>query len=616
MKKIYDKLDTITEHFKNHGVKLGFLRDLSKTEIKTDIAVKENCLRILTIFLCLCAINCFAKLDGEYHILGRICFDLSASFIISGFIGMLPKKIGTIIYIFTIALIALYSFAQGMFYAMFKSFFKIKNALYLKDAMPYVSKALLNLNTPSVILFSAILGVIIFLVYLTGKYIKSNTKKRIKIGAVYIILGMILHSIADYTVLKSEIFNIFNKNEYICTGFIDTKSVMSILGSAEYLKKDIGMILKNKSNEKQTYEYLLAKPNHTSNEFTGLFKRKNLILIMMESTDDNFISQENAPNLYKMMTEGMNFTNFYVPMRQPAVTFTSEFTLNTGLLVDNFSNVPYDFESNSFRQSLPNLFKSCGYDAVSFHMNEAEFYNRGNMHPCFGYIDSIFFKEKFAGYYDNVLDYERDTMIVENEELYSMFAKRKEPFLNFYITYTPHMFYNKILQEYAPKQSTGYEDADSIISKIGCTDDMLGRLIQRLKADGLYDNTVIVCTADHYPYALSEETLNAFYTSEDENLRSNVPFFIYGGGVPQMQIDTLCSNIDVLPTLLNLFGIESPYKYVGNDIFAQDYKEAVYFYDGARLTKNGYTKELTGNDGITPFEVSEAVLQGDYYAEK
>ena len=125
------------------------------------------------------------------------------------------------------------------------------------------------------------------------------------------------------------------------------------------------------------------------------------------------------------------------------------------------------------------------------------------------------------------------------------------------------------------------------------TDNMVGLLIQALKDNGLYDNTVIVAYADHYLYTLDDKSILDKYKETSNNLINHTPFFIWSSDLGQLtSISKVNMQMDILPTVLNLFGIDyNSNNYIGHDILSNDFKGYAFFsdyswYDGKVYVEN------------------------------
>ena len=124
---------------------------------------------------------------------------------------------------------------------------------------------------------------------------------------------------------------------------------------------------------------------------------------------------------------------------------------------------------------------------------------------------------------------------------------------------------------------------------VGETDYMVGLLMQALKDNNLYDNTVIVAYADHYLYTINDKSVLDKYKETDNNLINRTPFFIWSSDMKAEKIDRTNMQMNILPTVLNLFGIDynSNY-YIGKDILSNDYSPLAFFADSSWYDGNAY----------------------------
>lgn len=95
-------------------------------------------------------------------------------------------------------------------------------------------------------------------------------------------------------------------------------------------------------------------------------------------------------------------------------------------------------------------------------------------------------------------------------------------------------------------------------------DAALGQLFASLRARGLYDNTLIVLTADHGEEFLDHRGVSHGQTLYDEMLR--VPLIIRGPGLTPRRVRDQVELIDILPTVLSLTGVKAPPGLSGRDL--------------------------------------------------
>ena len=272
--------------------------------------------------------------------------------------------------------------------------------------------------------------------------------------------------------------------------------------------------------------------------------------------------------------------------------------VNTGYSTPySYNQNAYTFSKNNFDYSLPNLFKSVGYTVNAFHMNSSEYYSRGINYKNFGYNSYNGLKD--LGIYENK-EYYLDTELLKNEtfnsKIFNVENTVNPNFVSYIITYSAHLPFSKtsgvcsMLLTEEEKNNPDYNPSEIDCMKIQAaeTDRMIGLLMDNLKEKGLYDNTVVVFFADHYAYTVSDKNLLAPYKDIDTNLINKTDFFIWSSDIKPFNVNKTTSQLNILPTLLNLFNLyDHPSYYVGDDALDNSYSGYVFFndytwYDGKR----------------------------------
>lgn len=387
--------------------------------------------------------------------------------------------------------------------------------------------------------------------------------------------------------------------------------------------------------------YFASREKGGDNAMTGLLRDKNVILVLMESMDDWMIG-EHTPTLEKMMSEGINFTRFYTPGYGGIRTFNTEFCANTGSFLRSGGGYAFDYVTNTFDQSLASLLTQEGYRALTFHYNDPSFYSRGVFSPAFGY-------EEYVSYQDYVTETSKslydDQLLFDSQPLNDAFFTGEKK-LNFVITRSAHLSYryNEVLsywglQKYPEyKGLTGNEETDCALLKARLVDDFFARMVQEIESHGELENTVIIGITDHYTYGYKDTaSLLELSGVTDSLLLERTPCFIWGADVPGMEVAKILNTSDLLPTLLNLLGVDSEYDYIGHDAFDDAYDGFVPFSDGSWITGdlayNAGTKALMtldGGKGTAPKEfqsemasrvqtftrINNLILDTDYYKQQ
>ncbi|HIT33366.1 MAG TPA: LTA synthase family protein [Candidatus Faecousia intestinigallinarum] len=386
-------------------------------------------------------------------------------------------------------------------------------------------------------------------------------------------------------------------------------------------------------------DYFAQRQPSGDNAMTGKLAGKNVVLVLMESMDDWMIG-EHTPTLKRLMAEGINFTSFYTPGFSSTRTFNTEFCINTGSFLSSQGGYAFDYVNNNFQQSLASQLTALGYSAKEFHYNSPAFYSRGVFAPALGY-------EEYVSYEDYVTEETEknlydDQFVFDNEDLSADFFRNGRK-LNFLVTRSAHLsyVYNEVLsywglQKYPEYRGmTGNEEEDCAYLKARLVDDLFARLLEELEAHGELENTVIVAVTDHYTYGVQDQDLVLERSGvTDSLLLEKTPCFIWSADMEPLEVDKILNTTDLLPTLLNLLGVDSAYNYLGHDAFDPEYEGCAIFSNGSWIAQgvayNANTKqtffltegaELTAElqeemgEAVNDFiRVNNLILQSDYYS--
>ncbi len=552
-------------------------------------------------------------------------------------IFILPKKSGRITYIVTNSIFIILSLCQYVYFKIFDQFFWLKSialagegAEYLSFALKYTDLKLLIYTAASVTLMSLA----------ARKWKKPEIKmKRIWALVLLPILGiMALHifMLPETFDESQDDWDSWRKPRVVYKQRTDVNKSFAVNGLYQMTVRDIYNTCfagskYGKEDYKKADEYFAKKGEPEANDYTGIFKGKNVIAVMLEGIDTWMIDKKYTPAMCYMMENGLNFTNYYSPTFGTGHTFNAEFAFNTGFFSPLSAVSATNFSSNYFPYSIANLFAGEGYTANSFHYNTSEFYNRGIMHKNFGYEAY----NSFPDFGMPITVSQSDSNILKNEDVYKKMTEN-QPFFDFVITYSGHVPYTfddaklALAKENHPNlvDPAMNQEKNNCLILAADTDDFFKQLLTKLEADGLLDNTVIAVYTDHYAYGFSDQELLASYKKGE--LMYKVPAFIYAKGLKGEEISKPTQTIDMLPTLLNLFDIKTEARFIGNDILSPDETGFVYFGNSAWLDDKMYyvpsdqepdpnLKEYiqVQNKRVQEsFEITEIVVTGDYFANR
>ena len=497
--------------------------------------------------------------------------------------------------------------------------------------------------------YVSIIIVIIAIVY-GYKYIPKNEKNNYKNAGIILAGFIVLHLIVPFSLGKANstlTWSSWKNPRNIYISFNDNNKSMKISGLYEYTIRNF-YITFLKTKEKENAEDVafldeaFKESEEHKNKYTGKFEGKNVIFLQMEGMDTWLVSKENTPTIYKLMNSSYNFTNHYSYYNGGGSTFNSEFAVNTGFITPlSYTKNAYTFNKNNFPYSMANLFKKLDYSVNAFHMNTGEFYSRTVNYKNWGY-DNYYGLSDMFDYKNN--EYQLDRELILNEEFSDLMFPEEGKFVDYIITYSPHLpFTNtkgvckKLYEEDIQKEkeeianSTG-QSIDEIkiefsqMSDEECakrqakeTDYMIELLLQKMEEKGVLDNTVIVAFTDHYLYTIEDQSVLDKYKNTSNNLINNTPFFIWSSDTKKTNIKKVTSQLNILPTVLNLFGIKhNVNNYIGEDALNPNYEGIVFFSDYSWYDGNVYVSgaEVTNNKKIDPEELEDKNYLISYLTKK
>ena len=341
---------------------------------------------------------------------------------------------------------------------------------------------------------------------------------------------------------------------------------------------DFDSLLESETNKniKKIHEYMSVDTGTLQNEYTGMFKGKNLILFMAESFNQIAINETLTPTLYKLVNGGFVFENFYTPTIYS--TIGGEFQELTGLYAHSTGILAKFRGGNiSFPQGIGNKFKELNYDVYAYHNNAYSFQDRNK------YLKSLGF-DYYKGCYNglekliNCKEWPQSdvSMIKATVDDYI----NKDNFMVFYATVSGHAGYNwgnaalrRNKEEYLSAGLNYSLKPSAYIAAQMELDKALELLIQKLDEAGKLENTVIALVGDHYPYELTIDEVNEISTYKRDSVvevnRSN--FILWNSEMDTVKVSKVGSQLDVIPTIYNTFGIEYDSRlFIGKDILSTE----------------------------------------------
>ncbi|ULO07845.1 LTA synthase family protein [Paenibacillus sp. 19GGS1-52] len=358
-----------------------------------------------------------------------------------------------------------------------------------------------------------------------------------------------------------------------------------------------------------------------SSSFQGAAKGKNLIILQMEAFQ-NFLlglkidGQEITPNLNRLLGDkSLYFPNFYQMVGQ-GNTSDAEFVVNTSFYIPPRGAATTSYVDRVL-PSLPRLLQENGYQTATFHTNDVKFWNRNELYSSLGwehYYDHDFFGDEdtfFFGASDEVL-YRKTA-----DKLKDMSAGG-QPFYAQIISMSAHHPFTIPEEKYRMKLPERYEGTfvGDYIRAQNYADVAFGQFVEELKANGLWDNSVIMIYGDHMGlpiYSLDhddKELMTEIYGHDYSYANMlNIPLIIHGGGNTDSQtLEQVGGEVDIMPTAAGLLGVSMENNlHFGQDLLSEKYNllpERYYLPSGSFIANSGLLIPGNSFEDNTQFQLA------------
>ena len=573
-------------------------------------------------------------------IINIVLFDFVNAALISILISLFNKKVNKIIsYIIYVFLWLWYSIYY-VFYHVFLTPFSVTLFRQTDQVLNFGKGVVISIlsNIHVIILF--FLPVLLMIIFRKKIDYSFKKKKYIGIYGCFLIISFCVYygSMLIQGKEMGSIYSLYyNENNVslniqrlgvMSASYLDTKRM--IFGVNEKLSN---VTLEENEDEDEVFEYeynyddlkfeggngeTATINNYMNNEkgtkqnkYTGMFEGKNLVYIVAESFSEIAVSEKYTPTLYKLVHDGFYFENFYTSNNLS--TIGGEFQALTGLYADNTILGNWRSGSSYYPYGLGNVFKNLGYNTFAYHNNSAYFQDRNVYLKTQGF-------DNFKGCYNglekliNCEQWPQSDLEMINATV-SDYIDSDKPFMAYYMTVSGHFYYNFSGNSMAKKNKELVNDLDYpeevrgyIATQIEL-DKALELLINKLKEKNKLDDTVIVLLADHYPYNLPINYINMLSTYNRDSLieANSNNLIIYNSKMKKVTVDKVGMSIDVLPTVLNLFGVKYDSRIImGKDILSSTEGIAI-FKDKSWVTNKGTYHASTG-----VFESKEGNVDDDY----
>lgn len=568
----------------------------------------------------------FGKLDNLFSIV-PILSSVALVTLVLSFVYLFKKEFSKKLYLISITVfLTLLCIINSSYYNYFSSYTSISQLVTTKY-LGEVKDSLITVVKLRDFIY-LVLPTILIAYILKTKYRFSNTKNFknfLKVNNLTVICT-VLFALNLKPVDYSRLVKQWNRIYLVEKFGLYVYHVNDVFQSVEPKLIAIFGYDKAKRNFNDYYAKRTDVQSYT-NEYTNIFKGKNLISIHGESIQKFVINlkingKEVTPHLNRLVKEGMYFSNYYSQV-SVGTSSDSEFTINTSLMP---AKVGVAFVSYFDREyvTIPKLFKSLGYYNMSFHANKGDFWNRNSMYKSLGY--DKFYDQKAFNIDETIGLGLSDKSFFR--QLTPILKKENDNHQNFYATlimltnHTPFpdiSSYSKdpldlkmYVTENGETKAYPYLEGTVLgryLQSVHYADEALGELMEHLETNALLENTVLMFYGDH-DARLSSSEYKRFYNYDYKNdktldetdpnykkygyyeheLNRSVPFFFWSKNDNQ-KINKTITNVmgayDILPTLGNMFGFYNKYA-LGSDIFNTNNDNTVIFPNGNYVTNKIY----------------------------
>jgi uncharacterized sulfatase len=459
-----------------------------------------------------------------------------------------------------------------------------------------------------------IIALVIGIRYKAFKEIKPQPITALAIMLVAIIFIAVVAPVVndlDNKMSREKIFNKYNSRKMVYN--------ISALGHAMYssmlfLENHTSLTTKEKKDISLWYKNKTEKLN--DNQYKGVLKGKNLLLLQIESLE-NFVidkkvdGQDITPTLNRLKNNSFYFSNIHEQVNQ-GNSSDADLIINTSIYPVRNGSTFYEYPCNKYN-SMPDVLKKYGYFSSAFHPDKGFFWNwlialqSMNFDKC--YDESAYkIKERtYMGITDGCFFPQVGKYII----------KQKEPFYSFVVTTTSHAPFEDIPKHDNKLNIPGYLNKTKLggyLKSIHYVDEQIGKFLNKLEEDGKLKNTVVVIYGDH-------EGVHKYFKDDVLKIKpqeswfkndTKIPLIVYNESINGEEIKTIGGQVDIYPTLMYLLGIDKNYyerTCIGRNLLNTN-KNFVVLKDGGIIGKISAKEKEMARKGL---DISDKIIRSNYF---
>ena len=387
------------------------------------------------------------------------------------------------------------------------------------------------------------------------------------------------------------------------TGFKTQNEATLILNTPFTIIKTIGTVELERVNFFSEQEISLNYSTIKQYQTTETFKKKNVVIIILESFSKEYIGAltggtDYTPFLSSLIKQGKSYSNAFANGSQsvhalPAVLASIPVMIDMPFIYSAYSTNKFD--------NLVCILKEKGYETAFFHGG-----NDGTM-GFENFAKSIKTDYCFQrSSYPVTSDFDGNWGVFDHAFLgfsCKKISEMKQPFFSYIFTLSSHHPYT-IPEKF---QSKFNKYSEPVLNAVAYSDYSLELFFENCKKQDWYKNTLFVLTADHTG-PISDKK----YQSEVGKYAIPILYFCPGDSTLK-GIDTtkLTQQIDIMPSILNYLNYENAFFSLGNSVFDKNEKNySINFKSGIyKIIMNDFILFFDGKKSIALFNlVSDPAL--------
>ena len=542
--------------------------------------------------------------------------------------SLLFKGKGRVIYLFVIDIFLTALILLDVMY--FRGFLTVPSVMILTQTanLDNLGGSIMSMLSGYDILFFFDFIILAIYVFLTRNTYKKDGKRAIKTFIITLVLSIMYIGYVPFNL------NVLN-NEDVTNAYLfddyDPTNTCKYFSSVGYHIFDIHDVYVNSQpytvteDEKAAINsyYSWKNENLPDNEYAGISKDKNLIVIQVESLESFILGKEIngqkiTPNLDKLLKQSYYFPNIYEQVNE-GTSSDCDLMINTSMLPLRRGGTFFRYPNTNYN-SLPKILKTEGYESISIHPDKGSFWNYANaLKGGIGF-------ENFIDYFSFDVNEQIGMGISDKSYFEQVVPKLKElstPFFAHTITLTNHGPFDlpDELRKLSLDSELNNSELGGYFESVHYTDAQIGHFLELLDKEGILDTTTIIITGDHTGvHKYYNSSIQGLSTKEDwclDDGEPRVPFIIYDKSINEGKtFDTIGGQIDIMPTMLYLLGVDSN-KYentaLGRNLLNTNRSYAVITNGDIKGT-NLSDEDKIQLGGILQF--SDSRIRGDYFNSK